>query len=89
MDRVTRLDFDPQELAKRHFKFVKLDAAQILKEPALAVRALKRDMDRNAIDMIVEKIEHEGELVELLDQSIDFGQGYLFGEPRLSKDSQN
>ena len=89
MDRVTRLDFDPQELAKRHFKFVKLDAAQILKEPALAVRALKRDMDRNAIDMIVEKIEHEGELVELLDQSFDFGQGYLFGEPRLSKDSQN
>ena len=89
MDRVTRLDFDPQELAKRHFKFVKVDAAQILKEPALAVRALKRDMDRNAIDMIVEKIEHEGELVELLDHSIDFGQGYLFGEPRLSKDSQN
>ncbi len=89
MDRVTRLDFDPQELAKRHFKFVKVDAAQILKEPALAVRALKRDMDRNAIDMIVEKIEHEGALVELLDHSIDFGQGYLFGEPRLSKDSQN
>ena len=33
--------------------------------------------------------EASGELVELLDQSIDFGQGYLFGEPRLSKDSQN
>jgi cyclic-di-GMP phosphodiesterase TipF (flagellum assembly factor) len=89
MDRVQRLDFDPQELAKRHFKFVKIDACQILKEPALAVRALKRDMDRNAIDMIVEKIENEGALVELLDHNIDFGQGYLFGEPRLSKDSQN
>ncbi|MFN4283218.1 MAG: EAL domain-containing protein [Alphaproteobacteria bacterium] len=87
MDRAQRIDFDPQELAKRHFKFVKIDAAQLLKEPALAVRALKRDMDRNAIDMIVEKIENEGALVELLDHNIDFGQGFLFGEPRLSKDS--
>jgi EAL domain-containing protein (putative c-di-GMP-specific phosphodiesterase class I) len=25
-------------------------------------------------------------LVELLDYNIDFGQGYLFGEPRLSQD---
>jgi cyclic-di-GMP phosphodiesterase TipF (flagellum assembly factor) len=89
MDRVQRIDFDPQELAKRHFKFVKIDAARVLKEPAIAMRALKRDMDRNGIDMIVEKIEQESELVELLDHNIDFGQGYLFGEPRLSKDSQN
>lgn len=87
MDRAQRIDFDPQELAKRHFKFVKIDAAQLLNEPALAVRALKRDMDRNGIDMIVEKIENEGALVELLDHNIDFGQGFLFGEPRLSKDS--
>ena len=87
MDRAQRIDFDPQELAKRHFKFVKIDAAQLLREPALAVRALKRDMDRNGIDMIVEKIENEGALVELLDHNIDFGQGFLFGEPRLSKDS--
>ena len=30
--------------------------------------------------------ETEQMLVELLDYSIDFGQGYLFGEPRLSKE---
>ena len=53
------------------------------------MRALKRDLDRNGIDMIVSKIEKDGELIELLDHNIDFGQGYLFGEPRLSKDSQN
>ncbi|HEU0072133.1 MAG TPA: EAL domain-containing protein [Alphaproteobacteria bacterium] len=88
MDRVQRLDFDPQELAKRHFKFVKIDAHKILQEPAIAVHALKRDMDRNGIDMIVEKIETDATLVELLDHNIDFGQGYLFGEPRLSKDPQ-
>ena len=88
MDRVQRLDFDPQELAKRHFKFVKVDAHKILQEPAIAVRALKHDMDRFGIDMIVEKIETDATLVELLDHNIDFGQGYLFGEPRLSKDPQ-
>jgi cyclic-di-GMP phosphodiesterase TipF (flagellum assembly factor) len=35
--------------------------------------------------MIVEKIEHDSDLVELLDFEVDFGQGYLFGEPRLSR----
>jgi cyclic-di-GMP phosphodiesterase TipF (flagellum assembly factor) len=34
---------------------------------------------------VVEKIESEAMLVELLDLGIDYGQGYLFGEPRLSK----
>ena len=37
------------------------------------------------ITLVVEKVETERELVELLDHSIDFGQGYLFGEPRESK----
>ena len=35
--------------------------------------------------LVVEKVETERELVELLDHSIHFGQGYLFGEPRESK----
>jgi cyclic-di-GMP phosphodiesterase TipF (flagellum assembly factor) len=89
MDHVQRLDLDPQELAKRHFKFIKIDSARFLEEDPDDMRALKRDLDRNGIDMIVSKIEKDGELIELLDHNIDFGQGYLFGEPRLSKDSQN
>ena len=43
-------------------------------------------MDVAGVDLIVEKIETEQMLVELLDYDIDFGQGYLFGEPRLSQD---
>ena len=89
MDHVQRLDLDPQELAKRHFKYIKIDSARFLQEEPGDMRALKRDLDRNGIDMIVSKIEKDGELIELLDHNIDFGQGYLFGEPRLSKDSQN
>jgi cyclic-di-GMP phosphodiesterase TipF (flagellum assembly factor) len=49
------------------------------------VGALKRAMDRHDIDLIVSKFEDEQNLVELLDFRIDFGQGFLFGEPRLSK----
>jgi cyclic-di-GMP phosphodiesterase TipF (flagellum assembly factor) len=49
------------------------------------VGALKRAMDRHDIDLIVSKFEEEQNLIELLDFRIDFGQGFLFGEPRLSK----
>ena len=48
------------------------------------VALLKRTMDLHGIDLIVEKLEKEQNLVELLEYRIDFGQGYLFGEPRLS-----
>ncbi len=48
------------------------------------VALLKRTMDLHGIDLIVEKLEEEQNLVELLEYRIDFGQGYLFGEPRLS-----
>ena len=48
------------------------------------IALLKRTMDLHGIDLIVEKLEEEQNLVELLEYRIDFGQGYLFGEPRLS-----
>ena len=47
---------------------------------------LQRDRFMPFIDLIVEKIETEQVLVELSDYRIDFGQGYLFGEPRISQD---
>lgn len=50
------------------------------------VAALKRVLDVHGIDLIAEKIESEQNLIELLDYRIDYGQGYLFGEPRISKD---
>ena len=46
----------------------------------------KAALDRNAIDLIVERIESEETLVELLDYNIDLGQGYLFGEPRPARE---
>ena len=48
------------------------------------VQFLKRALERHGIDLIVEKIETEATLLDLLDYQIDFGQGYLFGEPQRS-----
>lgn len=89
LDQVTHFDFDPYALGQRNFRFVKVEAHRLL--PAIAgsqpveVEPLKRRFDLAGLDLIVEKIESEAMLVELLELGIDFGQGYLFGEPRLSK----
>ncbi|ACJ00532.1 EAL domain-containing protein [Rhodospirillum centenum] len=90
MDQVERLDVDWDEMARHEIRYVKLDAARLLDPDGRfadprAVRELKNKLDRNAIDLIVEKVETDQQLLELLDLYIDFGQGYLFGEPRLAK----
>lgn len=86
VDQVDGLAIDPGLLVEREIRFVKLEAAVLLEEGGPEVfRSLKRELDRRAIDVIVEKIEAEGDLIELLDLGIDFGQGYLIGEPRLAK----
>ena len=91
MDQVTDMQFDLLNLTDRNIRFVKIEGEmlQSLNDPdggLAGVGALKQTMDSAGIDLVVEKIETEQMLVELLDYSIDFGQGYLFGEPRLSKE---
>lgn len=92
MDRVVDLDFDFPALAARHFKFLKIDAGILLEvfsgdEGANGAAELKRAMRRYDIDLIVGKIEDEQMVISLLEFDIDFGQGYLFGEPRPSRES--
>jgi cyclic-di-GMP phosphodiesterase TipF (flagellum assembly factor) len=96
MDQIVDLDFDAEALAELGFHFVKVEAGTLLPDrggdnPGVAenIAALKRRLDSAGIDLIVEKIETEQMLIELLDYNIDFGQGYLFGEPRLSHDPPN
>ena len=88
LDQVASLKLDYAGLATRHFKFVKIDAGSLLSQAERAeidLRDFKRALDSYGIDLIVEKIESEETLLELLDFNIDFGQGYLFGEPRTGK----
>ena len=44
----------------------------------------ERQLDRTGIDLIISKIETETQLRNLLDLNIDYGQGFLFGEPRAN-----
>jgi cyclic-di-GMP phosphodiesterase TipF (flagellum assembly factor) len=88
IDQIYSLDIDVADLSSRHFRFLKLDAANLLEAVSAGQigddpSALKRILDSYAIDLIVEGIESETMLRELLDLHIDFGQGSLFGEPRL------
>lgn len=86
MDQVTDPDIDVETLARHEFRYVKLDRALLL-DPALAprVEALRRRLEGEAIDVIVEKIETEEQMAELAGAGFDFGQGYLFGEPRPAR----
>ena len=93
MDQIVDLDFDAEALAELGFHFVKVEARNLLPEERIGedalsehVTGLKRRLDSAGIDLIVEKIETEQMLLELLDYNIDFGQGYLFGEPRKSQE---
>ena len=90
MDGVRDLDLDIQMMAEKGFRSVKIDAAILLElieaGRGSVVRSLKQNLDHHGIDMIVERIESEKDLLELLDFNIDYGQGFLFGEPRPGKD---
>ncbi len=91
MDQVTALDFDVADLHRLHIRFLKVEAGRLLEQTRAAsqrldIRAFKRALDEQAIDLIVEKIENEQTLLEILDMPVDFGQGFLFGEPRLAKE---
>jgi cyclic-di-GMP phosphodiesterase TipF (flagellum assembly factor) len=90
LNQVTHLNLDIQGLSAKNFRFVKVDAAFLLDRNDelvgdIARQDIKKMLDRDGLDLIVEKIEDERQVVELLDFEIDYGQGYLFGEPRLSR----
>jgi len=94
LDQVADLDLDLEALANAHFRFLKLDAQRLLRASRDGLlggdaKEFKRQLDIHGIDLIVERIETEPTLLELLDLHIDYGQGYLFGEPRLAKVDPN
>ena len=90
IDQVADLDIDAATLSGRHFRFLKLEAGRVMEAARSGLfgndpKLLKRTLDSYAIDLIIERIETEPMLLEVLDLHVDFGQGYLFGEPRIAK----
>ena len=86
MDRVRRRAINITRLRKLHIRYLKIDAAWLLREAtqeggAARLSRLKKQLDAAGIDLIVERIENEDSLRELLDFNIDYGQGHLFAKP--------
>ncbi len=84
LDQVENLDFDAAELAARHVAFIKVEGSLLLDAVDENIGIL-RALRRHQIDLIVTKVEDETRLLEILDYDVDFGQGFLFGEPRLAR----
>ncbi|MEZ0262969.1 MAG: EAL domain-containing protein [Alphaproteobacteria bacterium] len=86
MDQVKSLSFDIAYLEARHIRFIKIDAALMLQDMKqqggmARMKRMKSGLDSSGIDLIATHIEHDRQLLDLLDLGIDYGQGYLFGKP--------
>jgi cyclic-di-GMP phosphodiesterase, flagellum assembly factor TipF len=87
MDNLTDLRVEPRELTERGFRFVKAPAALLLNRLGgvssdIHPADLSDLLGRFGIDLIAERIEAEGAVVDLLDYDVRFGQGFLFSPPR-------
>ena len=87
LDHVGDLKCEPRDLADRGFRFVKVPAALLLnRHGATGADIHPADLagllSRFGIDLIAERIESEGAVVDLLDYEVKFGQGHLFSPPR-------
>ncbi len=89
MDRVENFSMDLMHLARHHFVYVKIDANIIrFGETDIHPEDLKESFSRHDMLLIAAKIEEEATVVDILDYEIEFGQGYLFGEPRPSREAK-
>jgi len=87
MDHVSDLRIEPRDLAERGFRFVKVPASLLLNRTGPAASDIYPAdfsglLSRFGIEMIAEKIESEGAVVDLLDYDVRYGQGFLFSPPR-------
>ena len=53
---------------------------------AVAAEDFKKLLSRHGLNLIAERVEDEKTVVQLLDYSVDYAQGFLFGEPRAVRD---
>jgi cyclic-di-GMP phosphodiesterase TipF (flagellum assembly factor) len=87
LDNVSDLRIEPRELADRGFRFIKVQASLLLNRAGTATSDihpadLSDLVGRFGIDLVAEKIESEGSVVDLLDYDVRYGQGFLFSPPR-------
>lgn len=98
IDQVSDLSLDLSELQRAGVHFLKVAGTRLVEaahggEPiagreagALRPEDIAGLFARYGIDLIAEKIENEGTVVEVLDLDIAYAQGHLFGAPRPVRD---
>lgn len=87
MDQVRTLDLDFARLKELGFVHLKVRADTLVSgmgdaHAVVAAEDFRKLLARHGLDLIAERIEEERTVVQLLDYSVDYGQGYLFGEPK-------
>lgn len=91
MDQIDTLEIDFQGLAQAHFRFIKVPINLLLTLPEdgadwVHPRNLKAKAAVTEISLVVERIEQESDVIEMLEYGFDYGQGFLFGAPRPSRE---
>ncbi len=87
IDHVVDLRIEPKELADHWFRYMKVPAKLLLDRATGAQSDIHPEdladlLARSGIDLIAERVESEGTVVDLLDYDVRFGQGFLFSPPR-------
>jgi cyclic-di-GMP phosphodiesterase TipF (flagellum assembly factor) len=88
MDQVKVFGIDVDRLANNNISFVKMDGRALQKEvgdPSARgrMKRIKAQLEAQGIEVIVEKIEKETQLLDLVGLYVNYGQGYLFGQPEV------
>jgi cyclic-di-GMP phosphodiesterase TipF (flagellum assembly factor) len=91
MDHVETLALDFVRLKSMGFRHLKV-RADILTGgmngagAAVAAEDFKKLLSRHGLNLIAERVENEKTVVQLLDYTVDYAQGFLFGEPRAVRE---
>ena len=91
MDHVETLALDFVKLKAMGFRHLKVRAGMLtggMNDAGAAVAAedFKKLLSRHGLNLIAERVEDEKAVVQLLDYTIDYAQGFLFGEPRAVRE---
>jgi len=94
MDHVETLALDFVRMKAIGFRHLKVKADTLLRGmtaagAAVAAEDFKKLLSRHGLNLIAERVEGEKTVVQLLDYSVDYAQGFLFGEPRAVRDDKS
>ncbi len=91
MDHVETLALDFVKLKSMGFRHLKVRADIITlgmngAGASVAAEDFKKLLSRHGLNLIAERVEDEKTVVQLLDYTVDYAQGFLFGEPRAVRE---